>query len=85
MSVDDEIFVRTQEHLQGRISLQELFEWVFDREPYWGEAGRGRDSAKLANAIELAVYEVRAGDRDETSAREVIAEELAELTPTQPS
>jgi len=80
MSLDDDIFLKADEHVRGKLTLRELFEWVFDREPYWGEAGRGKDSAKLANAIELAVFEVQAGDRDEESARDLIAEELANLT-----
>jgi len=84
VSLDDEIFLTTYEHIQGRLSLRDLFEWVFDREPYWGESAAGKDSAKLANAIELVVLEVQAGDRDEASAREVIAEELAQLTASRP-
>jgi hypothetical protein len=41
VSLDEEIFLTVREHVEGGISLRELFEWVFDRELYWAKGHEG--------------------------------------------
>lgn len=86
MTLDEEIFVKTKAFVAGRLDLDSLYTWVMDREPYWGEPPSKQNAARqLAAAIELSYWEMDNGDRDEASAREVIAEELAQLTASRPS
>jgi hypothetical protein len=81
MSLEEEIFEKTGEHLAGNLSLLDLFAWVWDNESYFSEQlPVGNEARELSSAIQLAVFEIQSGHSNETSASEQIAAEFAVLT-----
>src|SRR4051794_802404 len=84
MTFDEEGFELTKRYLAGEMPLRELFNWVFDREPYWGEQALGLPSGELASAVEGTTWEMEDGVLDEAQVRAEIAEAFATLTSTAP-
>ena len=78
MSIDGQLLALTQLYLASKVSFDELALWVQDQEPYWSRLPDENDARSLAGTIMLAAYEVWDGDRDEASARELIAEAAKE-------
>ncbi len=74
MSIESQLTSLTRRYCSSKISFDELTTWVQDREEYWASLPASGTTKVLADTIMLAAYEVWAGDRDEASARKLIAD-----------
>jgi len=74
MSIESQLFSLTRKYCASKIGFDELTSWVQDREEHWASLPAGDPAKTLADTIMLAAYEVWAGERDEASARKLIAD-----------
>jgi len=77
MSLDEQLTKLVSQYLASKVSFDEMAAWVQDEEPYWATLPQDSSIRLLAGIVMLMAYEVWAGDRYESTAREVIRQESA--------